>query len=310
MRYCKKCGAEMPEGASFCEKCGNPVGKITKQGKGKKKWILVAGSGVIILAVATVGALFATGIIGGKDKAVKTSTDTANVQGTPSVTGEAIADTEELEGDKQKDVLENSNSEDMAWEAFQAYKKLIDDKREIYNEEYEEANKDSEDYEYDRDYYNDEHKFLLAYIDNDEYPELLVERRESILWVYTYKNDIVAEATSIESAGYGGLSSYFERSGYMYITDGGSDWREEEIYKLEETEVRKIYSNFISKDINTGEYTTELLGEEKILEQKGIAGSVWTPTSIYDEENELWNELWSNTIDEAYTQFLNRNKSN
>lgn len=45
MRYCKKCGTEIPEGAGFCEKCGNPVGQVAKPGGGKKKWVFGIGIG-------------------------------------------------------------------------------------------------------------------------------------------------------------------------------------------------------------------------------------------------------------------------
>jgi uncharacterized RDD family membrane protein YckC len=30
MAYCKKCGNELPEGATFCPKCGTPVGSVTE----------------------------------------------------------------------------------------------------------------------------------------------------------------------------------------------------------------------------------------------------------------------------------------
>ena len=88
MRYCKKCGAELPEDVSFCEKCGNPVGQVPKQGKSKKKWVIAISSGVIILAVAIAGVLFVNGVIGGKDKAVQVDADSV-VQETPSLSGEA-----------------------------------------------------------------------------------------------------------------------------------------------------------------------------------------------------------------------------
>lgn len=62
MRYCKKCGAEIPEGVDFCEKCGSPVRKVPRQGKRKKKWVIAISIVIVILAEA-VARLFATGIL-------------------------------------------------------------------------------------------------------------------------------------------------------------------------------------------------------------------------------------------------------
>lgn len=307
MKYCKKCGSEIPEGVSFCEKCGNPVGQAPKQGSGKKKWVLAISSGVIILAIATVGVLFATGIIGGKDKEVQTSTDTADIQETPSVTGEVVNDAEELEGNKQKDASDNGNAEDKAWEAYVAYKSCIEEDRKSFNKDYEEEYGEYEDYEYDYDYYNDAHKFLLAYVDDDNYPELLIMECEhggdvfNAMSLYTYKNRTAIKSDCFSSASDARLSSYLERSGYMYLREWGGDWDGETMCKLEGTEVKKIYSNIDDID--------ELLGEDKILKQEGVAGGTWTQTTMYEDESTKWNILWRETVDESYTQFLIREKN-
>ncbi|MCM1236148.1 MAG: zinc-ribbon domain-containing protein, partial [Ruminococcus flavefaciens] len=109
MRYCKKCGAELPEGVSFCEKCGNPVGQVPKQGKGKKKWVIAISSGVvIILAVAIVGVLFAKDVIGGTDNAVQTDAGTVVSTETPSASGEKVQSEKQSDNNEQK-----NNAEDM-----------------------------------------------------------------------------------------------------------------------------------------------------------------------------------------------------
>lgn len=36
MPYCKKCGAEIAEGAEFCPKCGTPVAERRKEWKGPR----------------------------------------------------------------------------------------------------------------------------------------------------------------------------------------------------------------------------------------------------------------------------------
>ena len=40
MAYCSKCGAEVPEGASFCPKCGTGVGKASPEGfdRDRRMW--------------------------------------------------------------------------------------------------------------------------------------------------------------------------------------------------------------------------------------------------------------------------------
>lgn len=176
MKYCKNCGEEISDGASFCEKCGNLVGQVPKQKGRKKKLVLAISFGVIMTAVI-VGGLFATGIIGGKEDVAQTNSDVIVTQDTPSVTGDAVKSAEEIEGDEQKDTLGGSNEEDMAWEAFVAYKAYMDAK---INAALEEHNADYEIYD---DNYMDEDEYLrmagyyyaLVYVDDDGYPELVVK---------------------------------------------------------------------------------------------------------------------------------------
>lgn len=80
MKYCKKCGAEISESASFCGNCGNPVGNTPKFGLERKKGIIVGGIGVIMLAVAVVMVLFAKGVFFGKSTEVSINDKNGAVQ--------------------------------------------------------------------------------------------------------------------------------------------------------------------------------------------------------------------------------------
>lgn len=299
MKYCKKCGAEIPEGVSFCEKCGNPVGEVPKQGSGKKKWVFAISSGVIILAVAVVGGLYVTGIIGGKDNVVQTSTDTADIQETPSVTEDGAADTEELEGDKQKDASDNGNTEDMAWEAYVAYKAYMDAKINAALEEY------NADYEYGDDSYMDEDEYLktsgyyyaLVYVDKDNYPELVVNWKgaKSGVGLYTYKDSNVVE-TNITAASH---IEYKECEGYVYDMFNESGTYAEYFGKMEDS-----YPYLTTLFTDDGDYISGIedcpaKGAKQIEKELGIGIGTGT-----------WNGIdYSDTIDEAYTQLLSKNKS-
>lgn len=293
MRYCKKCGAEIPEGAGFCEKCGNPVGGMQKQGNGKKKWILAISSGVIILAVATVGALFAMGVIGGKDDVVQTDADATVPQGVSSVTGEAVSNTEELEGNKQKDALENNNSEDMAWEAFQAYKDLINAERNEWDEEGMGVSYDSS------------HYFALIYLDSDAYPELLVCQiavRPSDGIIYTYKGGGAEEITYFA----GGYISYQENEGYIY----SRGW-----YTCDWTECMALYNgdsarSLFNNTISDSNYENNYYGVEKVAQLVGIDNRREWITLDFADSTDGSDIAWGENIDEAYTQLLRKNKKN
>lgn len=72
MRYCINCGEKLVEGMNFCGRCGTPVGQVPKQGDEKKKWVILAVSlGVVMLAVAVAGILFAMGFVGNKGETVQ-----------------------------------------------------------------------------------------------------------------------------------------------------------------------------------------------------------------------------------------------
>lgn len=76
--FCEKCGTEIPKGAKFCEKCGSRIEPDIQEGEedsSHKKWIIGGIIGGIAVVAVVVVALFATGVFGGKDDVVQTSTD-------------------------------------------------------------------------------------------------------------------------------------------------------------------------------------------------------------------------------------------
>lgn len=286
MKYCKNCGAELAEGAAFCEKCGNPVGQMPKQGNGKKKWVIGIGSGVIILAAAIVGVLFAMDLIGGKDKVVQTNTDTVDVQQTSDVTGEAVGSTEESERSKQKDTSENSNLKNQAWEAYVAYKAYLKGQKNVG--ELEDGNEDEE--------YIEQSQYSLIYLDEDNYPELIVFHSMQTVenhFLYTYKNGEVffTEFTATEIY-------YKERKGYIFDYSRhtiGTTWDFVAVLKGINTE--SVYNNSyeaeMNKSVEDSNYNLEehFDSPDKVADQCGITGG--------------WDEpVYGENIDETYTQFL------
>lgn len=74
--FCEKCGTEIPKGMKFCEKCGasvEPKLQKHKEEVSHKNWILGGIIGSIFIVSVVVVALFATGILGGKDETIQTS---------------------------------------------------------------------------------------------------------------------------------------------------------------------------------------------------------------------------------------------
>lgn len=117
MGYCKKCGAEIPERAKFCEKCGNPVEVITNK-RTKKKLIIGCSIGIVLLSMIVVS-LFAVGVFGGKDETVQTSADVKSnqiEQKTPVPTQDIPVSTEELAISAKSVVLIDNNSGQLIYE--------------------------------------------------------------------------------------------------------------------------------------------------------------------------------------------------
>lgn len=280
MRYCKKCGAELPEGASFCEKCGNHIQETVKK---SKKWIICGCMGVMVLAIVVTGVLFAKAMIGGKDEAVQANIDTVVPTETPSVTGEAIGGTEvDSQAEQKTDV---SNERDKAWEAYVAYKAYLGGRED----------KEREDEEYTDDY-DEQSQFSLIYLDEDAYPELIVFRSQATVdnhFLYTYKNGAVVDteftATDI---------LYKKRQGYIFDYSRhtlGTTHDIVQVLKGEYTE--SVYENFyeaeFEKSMEDSDYNIEdyFDSSDKVAEKCEITGG--------------WNEpIYGANIDEAYAQFL------
>ena len=128
--FCEKCGTEIPKGAKFCEKCGfqvEPDIQESKEDSSHKKWIIGGIIGGIAVVAVIVVVLFATGVLGGKDDVVQTSTDggmqsdtgvsdaTAQPMATPVITPSPVPEPAEtpVEGDESEvDISDNSDEED------------------------------------------------------------------------------------------------------------------------------------------------------------------------------------------------------
>lgn len=70
MKYCTKCGAELVDGAKFCDKCGQATEETgleleAAERKNKVKWIAIGVAAVVLAAGIIIGLLFATGVLGG-----------------------------------------------------------------------------------------------------------------------------------------------------------------------------------------------------------------------------------------------------
>lgn len=70
MRYCEKCGAELPEDARFCGKCGASIEQELQESNKNSthgKWVLWGViAGIVAVAAVVVVVLFVTGVFGGK----------------------------------------------------------------------------------------------------------------------------------------------------------------------------------------------------------------------------------------------------
>ncbi len=237
MQYCKKCGAEITKGARFCEKCGTPI--EGGNSKAKKKWIIgcCVGIGVIL---ATVTALYFTGVIGGKEKVVQTGGDVVpsptEATTTPIPTEVAATATPEV-----------GDNDDMEREAYEAY--------EMYAEEYF-----SDEYEDDYVYY------AFIYLDHDWYPELMKYDGSTgyrmYSW-YTYKDGEVHEIG-------GGIEYkpvvYQLRKGYIYGygTNFDHDWWEA-MYCLEDVTLKELYMAVEEEE----------LGRAQLMKNLGIKDGEW-----------------------------------
>lgn len=286
MRYCKKCGAEIPEGAGFCEKCGSSI-----QGNTKRKGIIIGSCvGVIALVAVVVGVLFAMGVFGEKADVVQTNTDAAVSQGGISVTGEAVGGTEgETPSEQESPVPDAGDARDKAWEAYVAYKAFLKGREKEYEENHQE-----DEISYEESYGNNQ--YSLIHLDSDEYPELIVFDSLSTVenhFLYTYKNGEVIDTGFVATDVY-----YKEREGYIFDysrhTIGTTS---DNVYVLKGTYMENVYGNNYESEWDKSQKNSDYKIEEhfdspdKVAEKCGIIGG--------------WDEpVYGENIDEAYTQFL------
>ncbi len=234
--FCRNCGAEIPEGGSFCGSCGTPVkedpaalrepegsrpvmeGKerekkidvssevrknnpdIGAQSKGRKSLIIGVCSGALFLAVGT-AILFATGVLGGKDKpkeVIAEAEEPEKAADSEEQQKEEMEEkpVEETKKPEQKEPEQDISSEEMANEAFEAYKAYIREKR------------------YDGE---GRYSYCLFYLDEDDYPELSIRFESGSTGnryhLYVFQD---GEVTETDFIGMNEFGMYKERSGYLY----------------------------------------------------------------------------------------------
>lgn len=273
---CKKCGAKIPDGASFCEKCGKPIQDIAK--KRKKKGVIIGGCvGVLVLVVVTIGILFVTGMMGDKKDGVQANADILVSQESPSVTEEEVTGIEaEKKNEQESQETDADNARDKAWEAFEAYK--------IYVEQKERDEAESEEgYAGDEEEYEEELMFAFIYLDSDDYPELLwgMNQGTGYMEVYTYKN---GEVISTGFSG-GTYFSYKERRNYIYCSTFSGE-PSQTYAVIQGAAVKELYSE-------SSQNAEELKSAKEIAKITGVSElSVddWNTPNLFE------------TIDEAFTE--------
>lgn len=260
MQYCKKCGMEIPEGASFCEKCGNPAGKVPGSRTGKKSVILGISVCGVLLLVAGIFLLVAGVKKDGEKPKQPISTSVAQ---------------KTEPGSRDRDT-----SEEKFWEAYEAYKAHIDKEREEWGD--------------DQIPYDDYHRYALIYLDSDDYPELVDASSLALcgVGVYTYKNgNVVLTTEEMQSGIY-----YLERKGYLYEAGGdeGNYSAYEKIFIMESTAMRElIHKNYSDENANASGKT---IGAEKLAEELGISAEGWISVGGETESKFV---KWADTLEEA-----------
>lgn len=298
---CKKCGAKIPDGASFCEKCGKPIQDIAK--KRKKKGVIIGGCvGVLVLVVVTIGILFVTGMMGDKKDGVQANADILVSQESPSVTEEEVTGIEaEKKNEQESQETDADNARDKAWEAFEAYKADIEYEYKTIEQEYEETLEEEEDTTaVSLEDYKRVHGYNMIYLDEDDYPELIVydSYMTSLAknYIWTYKNGVITKMEDFMD-----ISSYQERQGYFYHLQHGLSGLEctELISQMKGISVTEVITKEWESDGDSEEWEVfeKLDGYQILAEKAEIGSSTWIDITDF-----------ANTIDEAFTNLLEKNK--
>ena len=312
--FCRNCGAKIPEGGSFCGSCGTPIkeepvaggesqgkrpvmegqggekkidvsGEARKnnpnmgaQSKGRKPLIIGVCSGILLLAVGT-AILFATGVIGGKDKpeeviAEAEEPEKEKVADSREQQKESIEEkpVEEVKKPEQKESEQDMSLEEMANEAFEAYKAYIREKR--YDEE-------------------GRYSYCLFYLDDDDYPELSIRFESGSTGdryrLYVFQN---GEVTETDFRGMNEFGMYKERSGYLYdvLFHTGTVSCNVGILKGASVEMlaEELYDCFNEDGKEVG---TAL--EKEFRKKFGISDGEWRHTADYATLEEAFEQLGS-----------------
>ena len=171
--FCEKCGAKIEdESAAFCEQCGTPLDPPAKwvkvprtSGQNKKLGLIIGGS---IAAVGLVGAL-AVGIV----FSMTNQTENVNPVANSDVQGNTAQQQsgEEAQATEQTGTTEESDLD----KAIAAYKEAFqsDNSIPMYGTEGDCSI-----------YVSGNEKFALAYMNNDNYPELIINGSGGMILSY------------------------------------------------------------------------------------------------------------------------------
>ena len=184
--YCSNCGKELPEGLSFCNGCGAPLGEQKQTGRKKIGLIIATAACVVLLLGGLAFFLFNT-----------FSKDSGTSGGTAKNNHKTHTSME----DAIKEQAGNGNRD-------------IETALSFYEEGYEQAKSGS----------SSAVGVSLIYLNDDEIPEcVIMDNDEGVIWSYV-DNDFIMETFESQLPDYDMTFCYIPKSGtYCVLSDGSDD---------------------------------------------------------------------------------------
>lgn len=249
MKYCTKCGTQMPDDSKFCTKCGSKLNGEPVESPVKSKKPMLVGVGAVLVV-----AMVALVIVLSKGK----GTGNPDIAASPIGKSEELADdstdkdeqSEDLAGDVEAPADDTAEAEDdtdtVSPEAFEAYK------------------------DYARTNYGDMSffKYSMIYLDSDDIPECVVwcgssENVDCNVCVMSYKDGEV-QAYQTEGNYYRVDFSYYEKSEVFCATKinatGGNSYFQE-IVRLKDSFEKIGSTGMWTEDAGTS-YNIQINGED------------------------------------------------
>ncbi|MGN0495411.1 MAG: zinc-ribbon domain-containing protein [Lachnospiraceae bacterium] len=233
--FCNKCGKEIDDAAKFCPYCGEPfaaqenVSESAPKGTGKKTvgMIAIAVTGILLIGC------FVFLVIQLCSKNTSEAPSKQEQKATTEHTATTVENTE-----KEQDII--TDSLDIRTEPWkELYRDFIRQESQEYQRIY--SGYDS-GVEYDDNSYM--YRYGLAYIDEDDVPELVLQYLYPNMgkWdmiVYTCVDDTV---TPLYEGGWMFDIQYVDRKGKLCITDmTGYQYRERHYYDYEAGQINEVF---------------------------------------------------------------------